>query len=131
MAKKKLTASSADYEIGRSKPPRSSQFKPGQSGNPGGRKKGSRNFKTMFWEVYDSEIEISEGGRARAVPMLKAVMLRQAQEGLRGHARTMENILDRADRYSDTDTEQIHEPPEEDEALIRRALDASRRRRRQ
>ncbi len=67
MARKKTTPASADYEVGRGKPPRSSQFKPGQSGNPGGRKKGSRNFRTIVLEVLDSEIELTEGGRTRRV----------------------------------------------------------------
>ena len=35
-----------DYEVGYRKPPRHSQFKPGQSGNPRGRKKGSRGLKS-------------------------------------------------------------------------------------
>nr|WP_306262013.1 DUF5681 domain-containing protein [Pararhizobium sp. IMCC21322] len=33
----------ADYEVGYAKPPQSSRFKPGMSGNPKGRPKGARN----------------------------------------------------------------------------------------
>ena len=36
----------ADYEVGRGKPPLHTRFKPGESGNPKGRPKGVRNFKT-------------------------------------------------------------------------------------
>jgi Family of unknown function (DUF5681) len=35
-----------DYEVGYGKPPKHSRFKPGQSGNPRGRKKGARGLKT-------------------------------------------------------------------------------------
>ena len=35
-----------DYEVGYGKPPKHSRFKSGQSGNPGGRQKGSRGLKT-------------------------------------------------------------------------------------
>ena len=35
-----------DYEVGYRRPPKHSQFKAGKSGNPRGRKKGSRGLKT-------------------------------------------------------------------------------------
>jgi hypothetical protein len=36
----------SDYEVGFGKPPKHTRWKPGQSGNPGGRKAGSRGLKT-------------------------------------------------------------------------------------
>ena len=130
MAKKKTTHAAADYEVGRGKPPRSSQFKPGQSGNPGGRKKGSRNFKTIVLEVLDSEIELTEGGRTRRVPMIEALMLRQVQEGLRGHLRAIDSLLDRYERHAGQEIEQADELPEEDLALLKQAIGSSQRRQR-
>ncbi len=121
MAKKKLTTSTADYEVGRGKPPRASQFKKGQSGNPGGRKKGSRNFKTIVLEVLDSEIELTEGGRKRKVPLIKAILLRQAQDALRGQPRAMDSLLDRYERHADHEVEQTEELPEEDLLLLEQA----------
>ncbi len=35
-----------DYEVGYGKPPKHSQFQPGRSGNPAGRKAGARGLKT-------------------------------------------------------------------------------------
>jgi hypothetical protein len=122
MAKKKLTTSTPDYEVGRGRPPRTSQFKPGQSGNPGGRKKGSRNFKTIVLEVLDSEIELTEGGRKRKVPLIKAILLRQAQDALRGQPRAMDSLLDRYERHANHEVEQAEELPEEDLLLLERAL---------
>ena len=37
--------------VGYGRPPVNRQFKPGQSGNPRGRPKGSKNFPTMFAEA--------------------------------------------------------------------------------
>ncbi|WP_230533364.1 DUF5681 domain-containing protein [Microvirga roseola] len=130
MAKMKTTHASADYEVGRGKPPRSSQFKPGQSGNPGGRRKGSRNFKTNVLDVLDSEIELTEGGRTRRVPMIEALMLRQVQEGLRGHLRAIDSLLDRYERHAGQEVEQADELPEDDLALLKQALGSSQRRQR-
>src|SRR3954464_4758145 len=118
MAKKKNTSTLADYEVGRGKPPRSSQFKPGQSGNPGGRRKGSRNFKTIVLEVLDSEIELTEGGRTRRVPMIEALVLRQGQAGLPGDRRAIESLIDRYERHSSHEVEPSDEQPEEDRILL-------------
>ena len=130
MARKKTTHATADYEVGRGRPPRSSQFKPGQSGNPGGRKKGSRNFRTIVLEVLDSEIELTEGGRTRRVPMIEALMLRQVQEGLRGHLRAIDSLIDRYERHASQEVEQADDLPEEDLALLKQAIGSSQRRQR-
>ena len=38
----------AQYKVGYKRPPVSTRFKPGSSGNPKGRPKGQRNFKTIM-----------------------------------------------------------------------------------
>ena len=38
-----MSSDDEDYEVGYGKPPKDSRFKLGQSGNPNGRPKGSRN----------------------------------------------------------------------------------------
>lgn len=40
-----------DYKVGPGKPPKHTRFKPGQSGNPKGRPKGSQNVKTVLNKV--------------------------------------------------------------------------------
>ena len=51
----------APYEIGYGKPPKHTQFKPGQSGNSKGRPRGQRNFRTA---VRDALKRKSPSGRA-------------------------------------------------------------------
>jgi hypothetical protein len=38
----------APYDVGYGKPPKHTQFKPGHSGNPRGRRRGQQNFKTVI-----------------------------------------------------------------------------------
>ena len=52
------------YEVGYGKPPKSTQFKPGQSGNPKGRTKGSRNgIYTYIQRELNSSITLTDGSK--------------------------------------------------------------------
>ena len=42
----------AQYEIGYGKPPKSHQWRPGESGNPQGRPRGSRNKPTLAYFLH-------------------------------------------------------------------------------
>lgn len=54
-------ADADNYQIGYRKPPRHGQFKPGQSGNPRGRKKGSRGLKTDLHAELNRIVEVKVG----------------------------------------------------------------------
>ena len=48
----------ADYKVGRGKPPLHTQWKKGQSGNPAGKKAGTRNSATIALDVFGEVITI-------------------------------------------------------------------------
>jgi len=52
-----------DYEVGYGKPPKHSRFKPGQSGNPRGPKKGSRGLRKDLHKALGSKHSIRVNGR--------------------------------------------------------------------
>src|SRR5260370_38480133 len=56
-------ASSNHGPIGYKRPPRDCQFVPGQSGNPNGRPKGTRNFKTDLRQELNEIVSFREGDR--------------------------------------------------------------------
>ncbi len=54
-----------NYKVGYGKPPKSSQFKPGQSGNSKGRPRGAKktDFNDMFEKELQSYIPLTNGGK--------------------------------------------------------------------
>ena len=85
----------ADYEVGYGKPPVTSRFKPGRSGNPRGRPKGARNkmakpyqerLKDIVLEEAYRTIEVNERGRSVTLPMAQAIVRVIAHDAVKGQA---------------------------------------------
>ena len=89
-----------DYEIGYSKPPKATQFKKGQSGNPKGRPKGSNNLSTDVKAILKAPVPISEGGKRRNVTTQKAVLLRLREKALKGDAKAIDQLVALAGAYN-------------------------------
>ena len=112
------------YETGYKKPPKATQFKKGQSGNPGGRKKGSRNFKTLLEELM--ALEVDQPGKKRKIELKEALLLKQADCGLKGDWRATDSLLDRYERHTRNQVEPQSELPEEDERMLDEFLERRR-----
>jgi hypothetical protein len=82
-----------DYEVGYGRPPRHSRFRAGQSGNPKGRPKGSKNVGTMLEEVFFRKIVITENGVRRQVTVLEAIMKQMVAGALKGEGRSLDRVL--------------------------------------
>ena len=77
---------SKDYDVGYGKPPRSSQFQKGCSGNPKGWPRGSINLNAMLLDPLTRKVQITQGGRTRKVPQVEAFMMLVTKAALRGDA---------------------------------------------
>ncbi|WP_051389927.1 DUF5681 domain-containing protein [Bradyrhizobium sp. Ec3.3] len=91
----------SDKGGGYGKPPLRSRFKPGQSGNPRGRPKGSLNFATDLKNTLQALITLNEGGKSRRVTTQKAALLRLREKALRGDVRALDRLLSYAMAMSD------------------------------
>ena len=65
--------SGRDYEVGYGKPPRNTQFKKGQSGNPRGRPSGSKNLATLVSEALNEPVIVVENGGRRKITKREAI----------------------------------------------------------
>src|SRR6266446_3029950 len=55
------------YEVGYGKPPLHTRFQKGQSGNPRGRPRGSKNLTTLLIQALDQLVVVTENGKRRKI----------------------------------------------------------------
>jgi hypothetical protein len=82
-------ASLPPAKIGYGSPPQHSRFKPGQSGNPSGRAKGSQNFKTLFNKILNEEISLREGSDVKKLSKAEAIVRGVVIGALKGDIRNV------------------------------------------
>ena len=82
-----------DDAVGYGKPPKSGQFRKGQSGNPKGRPKGSLDYKTYVKQMLATRVTINEGGCRKRVSSLQATLMRLAEKSLNGDMKAIEKVL--------------------------------------
>lgn len=112
------------FVVGYGKPPKATQFKPGQSGNPKGRPKGIRPLGALLTEILQQRIPVTEDGRTRRLPALLVMLRRLANDGMRGDKKAIQFLLTLVDRYGQAAdaVPQLQELLEEDAAIIARYL---------
>jgi hypothetical protein len=79
---------SDEHDVGYTRPPKQTQFKPGHSGNPKGRPKHARSFMTELLDELNEEIPVSEGNRTITVSKQKAIVKILVGAALGGDVRT-------------------------------------------
>jgi hypothetical protein len=111
---------SGDYEVGYKKPPKRTQFKPGQSGNPNGRPKGAQNVKTDLADELQERLVLREGGERRTVSKQRAMLKRLMERALHGDTRAASVIINMAARFLDQTEGEEHVAPlaETDRAIL-------------
>jgi hypothetical protein len=85
------TNSQSDRVPGR--PPSQTRFKPGQSGNPAGRPKGSKNLKTLVESVLGKLVTLTENGKQVRKTAGEVVLRRLAQDAMKGDHKARELLL--------------------------------------
>ena len=88
------------YNVGFGKPPKGGMFQKGQSGNPKGRPKGVKNFKTELVSVLRSKVTVTVAGKPKSVSVVEAALMRLREKALKGDLRALEIVLGYAEESS-------------------------------
>lgn len=94
----------ADYEVGYGKPPHHSRFKPGKSGNPKGRPRGSLGLRSELRSELNQLVTIVENGKSRRLPKRRIVIKSLVAKAAKGDVRAAERLLQliiQADGFED------------------------------
>ncbi len=99
------------YDVGYGRPPKSGQFKKGQSGNPKGRGKGSKLFAEIVSDALDEKVTINENGSRKLITKREALAKQVANKGATGDLRSIKLLfeilegLDDRERVTRSETE--------------------------
>lgn len=108
-----------DYEVGYSKPPKHTRFKPGQSGNPHGRPKKSKNIDALLEKELDEMVTLHEGGKQIRITKREAIIKQFVNLAIKGNPKPLQMMLAHLDKTRQPDP---FVPSEADDAEILRAF---------
>jgi hypothetical protein len=98
-----------DYTVGYKKPPRHTQFRPGQSGNPKGRPRKSATLDEILAKELLASICFAQGGRRRRTSVLGALIKLFIHAGLKGDLKAGALLLNRFGSLKQTELDNLAE----------------------
>lgn len=108
------------YRVGPGKPPRHTQFKPGQSGNPTGRPKGKVNFQAVAERELMRLVTVIEHGKARRRSKQQMVVQSAINRAIKGDHKASELVLRTFGQTKEGETSAAADLPTADADMVKR-----------
>lgn len=83
-----------DYEIGKGKPPKASQFPPGVSGNPSGRPKRPPKLRKAMSSILVRDITLTVNGHKKTMPTQEALLFAMITKALKAPVKHQLGVID-------------------------------------
>ena len=119
----------SDYEIGYGRPPKSTRFKPSQSGNPKGRKKGSMNLETILTKALDAKITVETPVGTKRITKREAIAMRLVNQAAMGDPKSIQTLLpwmSKVDEHNKLIAQKLEDVTEQDDMIIKGFIDGNR-----
>jgi Family of unknown function (DUF5681) len=81
------------YKTGFGRPPKHTQFRKGQSGNPLGRPKGSKNFRALFDKVCEEMVTVNGASGQRNMAKLSAGLTQLVNKAANGDLKAIRMLI--------------------------------------
>jgi hypothetical protein len=88
-----MRKTSKPNNAGYRKPPVKSRFKRGQSGNPKGRPKGSKNLASIVHKELGRKVSVTEDGQQRRISKGEAIVKRLVNQAASGDSKATQTIF--------------------------------------
>jgi hypothetical protein len=81
------------YEVGYGKPPMKGRFSKGRSGNPKGRPKKAKGFRTIVRQQLETPVEVRINGRVTKISKRELIISQMVNKAATGDSRSAELLL--------------------------------------
>jgi hypothetical protein len=98
-----------DYPVGFGKPLKHTQFRKGQSGNPKGRPRGSKDIATLIDNELEERVSATENGRTKTVSKLTALVKQLVNQAVSGNLAATKMLLPQMERREEANRQAIAE----------------------
>jgi hypothetical protein len=106
------------YAVGRGKPPKHGQIRPGERRNPHGRPRGSKNLSSILLKVAAERVPYTEGNKRGTITKLEAAVKHIFMQALTGDLKALAMVLDLMERAG-----RVADPAAPVDASARKAAD--------
>ena len=112
------------YEVGYARPPKKTQYKPGQSGNPKGRKRKPASVREQMQKALSKKVPINEGGRRKLLPLQEVILRNLANMAAKGDLKAAAFVFGLLSSPEHADTEAIDQDslPPDDQAMFEEVM---------
>ena len=96
-----------NYKVTYKKPPKEYQFKKGQSGNPTGRRKGSKSVDTIVKLEANRKVQVTENGKSVQCSKKEAIFKVLTNKCLAGHDKAISTLIPHLQRLDDKEEQKL------------------------
>jgi hypothetical protein len=82
------------YDVGYGRPPEGRRFRKGESGNPKGRPRGSKNMATLLDEELSERVPVNENGKRKTITMRKAITKQTVRKAASGNEKFIKLVFE-------------------------------------
>lgn len=113
-----------DYKVGYCQPPKHSQFQPGKSGNPEGRKRKPKSVQAQMEKILATKVAINEAGQTKKLPLQQVILRNLANKAAKGDLKSATFVFNllHAPEFADSDVIDQDKLSAEDQAMLKLAM---------